>query len=218
MTNSTPKLVAPGGSRAISGNNPVAIGVPSHGEFPFLLDMSPAAVAGGKLLLAGQKGEKIPLGTALDAQGQPTDDPGAAFAGLWLPIGGAKGLGLSYAIDLLCGLITGGSFGLGMKSQFSQASEPSGTGHMMIALRLDTVIAQDELQRRMEEFAASVKASPMRDPSAEMLVPGEAAHRTEVERRANGIPLPGSVYEELRSVGDSLGVSDRLDPAGGPIG
>ena len=50
MTNSTAKLVAPGGSKAITGSNPVAIGVPSHGEFPFLLDMSPAAVAGGKLL------------------------------------------------------------------------------------------------------------------------------------------------------------------------
>jgi L-2-hydroxycarboxylate dehydrogenase (NAD+) len=216
MTNSAPKLVAPGGSKAISGNNPVAIGVPGHDDFPFLLDMSPAAVAGGKLLLAGQKGEKIPLGTALDAQGQPTDDPAAAFAGLWLPIGGAKGLGLSYAIDLLCGLITGGSFGLGMKSQFSQASEPSGTGHMMIALRLDTVIAQDELQLRMEEFVANVKSSPMSDVSAEMLVPGEAAYRTEVERRAHGIPLPRSVHEELRSVGGRLGVSGDLVPDAGP--
>ena len=62
MTNSTPKLVAPGGSKAITGSNPVAIGVPSHGEFPFLLDMSPAAAAGGKLLLAKERGETIPLG------------------------------------------------------------------------------------------------------------------------------------------------------------
>ena len=128
---------------------------------------------------------------ALDAQGEPTDDPGKAFAGQWLPIGGAKGLGLSYAVDLLCGLITGGDFGLGMKSQFSQPTEPSGTGHLMIALRLDAVIAPDELQQRMEEFVADVKASPMRDASAEMLVPGETAHRTEVERRATGIPVPG---------------------------
>jgi LDH2 family malate/lactate/ureidoglycolate dehydrogenase len=214
MTNSTPKLVAPGGSKAISGNNPVAVGVPSNGDFPFLLDMSPAAVAGGKLLLAGQKGEKIPPGVALDAEGRPTDDPAAAFAGQWLPIGGVKGLGLSYAVDLLCGLIPGGPFGLGMKSQFSQSSEPSGTGHMMIALRLDAVITQDELRRRMEEFVTAVKASPMHDASSEMLVPGEAAHRTELERRAHGIPLPAGVYEELRALGELLDVPGGLAPDG----
>ena len=217
MTNSAPKLVAPGGSKAISGNNPVAVGVPSYGDFPFLLDMSPATVAGGKLLLAHQRGEKISLGLALDAEGQPTDDPGAAFAGQWLPIGGAKGLGLSYAVDLLCGLIPGGPFGLGMKSQFSQPSEPSGTGHMMIALRLETVITQDEMRQRMEEFVASVKASPMRDAFSEMLVPGEAAYRSEIERRAHGIPLPGSVFAELRALGERLKVADGLLPDGGPI-
>ena len=215
MTNSTAKLVAPGGSKAITGSNPVAIGVPSRGRFPFLLDMSPAAVAGGKLLMAKERGETIPFGMALDSRGEPTDDPAKAFAGLWLPIGGAKGLGLSYAVDLLCGLITGGDFGLGMKSQFSQPTEPSGTGHLMIALRLDAVITPDELQRRMERFVADVKASPMHDAAEEMLVPGETAYRTEAERRAAGIPVPASVYDELLALGEELGVTEELRPEAG---
>ena len=102
-----------------------------------------------------------------------------------------------------------------MKSQFSQPTEPSGTGHLMIALRLDAVIAPDELQRRMEAFVADVKASPMRDASAEMLIPGETAHRTEVERRVTGIPVPASVYDQLLSLGKELGVADELKPEAG---
>ena len=48
-----------------------------------------------------------------------------------------------------------------------------------------------------------------------MLVPGETAHRTEVERRATGIPVPGSVYDELLSLGEELGVADELKPEAG---
>ncbi len=60
MSNVVAKVVAPGGSRPITGNNPLAVAVPSFGEFPFALDMSLSAAAGGKLLLAAKKGETDP--------------------------------------------------------------------------------------------------------------------------------------------------------------
>ena len=212
MTNTAPKVVAPGGTKPITGSNPLAIGVPSYGEFPFLLDLSLSTAAGGKLLLAREKGEKIPLGWAVDKQGEPTDDPATAFAGYWLPLGGAKGLGLSFAVDVLCGVVTGAAFGLNLRSQYAQAGEPSGTGHLMIALRLEAVIDRDDLGRRMREFFAAVKASPMRDEAGEMLLPGESAHRCERARRAAGIPLPAGLYAELLALGRELGVSAGLPP------
>jgi LDH2 family malate/lactate/ureidoglycolate dehydrogenase len=217
MTNTAPKMVAPGGSRPITGSNPIAIGVPTHDAFPFLLDVSLSTVAGGKLLLAAQRGEKIPLGAAVDREGHPTDDPATAFAGYWLPVGGTKGLGLSFAVDLLAGLITGGVFGLGMKSQYSQAAQPSATGHLMLALRLDAVIDRDELHERMTRFIADVKASPMNDDEGEMLVPGERAARSERLRRAEGIPLQPSLVRELTALAGRLDVDEPL-PVRGPSG
>ena len=214
MSNSTPKMIAPGGGKAITGSNPIAVGVPSGGDFPFVVDVSMSAVAGGKLLLAGKKGGSIPDDWALDKEGRPTSDPAAAFAGLWLPIGGAKGLGLSYAVDLLCGLITGGEFGLGVKSQYAHPTEPSGTGHMMIALRLDGVIAPDELAARMRRYMEDVKASPMTSGADEMLVPGEQAHRLERERRAGGIPLSPEVRRELLALAGRLGLKGDLAAEG----
>ena len=71
MTNVIPNIVAPGGSKPITGNNPIAIAAPTFGEFPFVLDISLSSVAGGKLLLASKKGEKIPLDWATDREGRP---------------------------------------------------------------------------------------------------------------------------------------------------
>ena len=214
MTNTAPKVVAPGGASPITGSNPLAIGVPSHGDFPFLLDISLSTVAGGKLLLARERGEKIPLDWAVDKSGEPTDDPATAFAGYWLPAGGLKGLGLSYAVDILAGVITGAAFGLGMRSQYAQEGEPSGTGHLMIALRLAAIIDADDLTRRMGEFFAAVKSSPMRDDAGEMLLPGESAYRCERARRKAGIPLTPDLHAELLALGRELEVGEGLPVRG----
>jgi LDH2 family malate/lactate/ureidoglycolate dehydrogenase len=101
MTNVIPNMVMPGCSKAVVGNNPIAFAAPTFGDFPFALDISLSAVAGGKLLLASKKKEKIPLDWATDREGRPTDDPDRAFAGFLLPVGGHKGFGLALMVDLL---------------------------------------------------------------------------------------------------------------------
>ena len=211
MTNVTPNVIAPGGSRPVVGNNPLAIAVPTHAEFPFVIDVSCSAVAGGKLLLASKKGERIPLDWATDKEGQPTDDPAKAFAGFLLPMGGFKGLGLAYAVDILCGVVTGGHFGSEMKGMYTHADVPSGTGHMMIAIDPEVILSRAQLADRMRAFTQMVKSSPMRDSRDEMLLPGELEYRSS-QRRATGIPLPAALYEELAILGEDLGVS--LMPAG----
>ena len=197
MTNVIPNVVAPGGSKPITGNNPIAIGVPSFREFPFMLDISLSNVAGGKLLLASKKGEKIPLDWATDKDGRPTDDPDLAFAGFLLPVGGHKGLGLSYVVDILSGLITGGVFQHEMKSMYKHRGEPSLTSHFMIVINPLALMNQDEMEERMDSFYQTIKASPMWDDTREMMLPGEIEYRTAVSRRANGIPLPINLYNEL---------------------
>lgn len=209
-TNVVPNIVAPGGSKPVVGNNPLAIAIPTFGAFPFVLDISLSAVAGGKLLLASKKGEKIPLDWATDSEGQPTDDPDKAFAGFLLPMGGYKGLGLAYAVDVLCGIITGGVFLDQMKGMYKYPDDPSLTGHLMIAINLLAIMSREEMQSRMASFFQTVKASPMWDESKEMLLPGEIEYRTSLERKKNGIPIPPKLYEELVALGREMGVSSAL--------
>jgi LDH2 family malate/lactate/ureidoglycolate dehydrogenase len=71
-------------------------------------------------------------------------------------------------------------------------------------------MAREELQARMDAFVTKIKTSPMWDSTKEMLIPGELEYRTEQARRANGIPLPPALYEELVALGQSLGVTTTL--------
>jgi len=210
MTNVIPNIVAPGGGKPVTGNNPLAIAVPTFSEFPFVLDMSLSKVAGGKLLLAKKRGEKIPLDWATDAEGRPTEDPEEAFDGFLLPMGGYKGLGLSYVVDILSGLITGGVFGDDIKSMYRHRDEPSLTCHFMIAIDPLKLMDKAEMEKRMASFYERVKTSPMWDESKEMYLPGEIEYLTALRRRERGIPISQNLYDELTALGEEMGTGVSL--------
>jgi len=212
MTNVTPNLVVPGGSAAITGNNPIAVGAPTDEGFPFLLDISMSAVAGGKLLLASKNKQKIPLDWATDRDGQFTDDPDKAFAGFLLPLGGHKGFGLSLVVDLLCGVLSGGAFQFAIKSMYKDPDAPSQTGHMMIAINPTVVMERQAFLDRMGTFYRTIKASPMWDGSKEMMLPGEIEHRVETRREEDGIPIPDDLLVELNEMAEQHGMVTRLTP------
>jgi len=186
-------MVAPGGSKPITGNNPIAVAVPTFGEFPFVFDISLSAVSGGKILVAAKNGEQIPLGWATDKEGRPTTDPNIGFKGFLLPMGAHKGFGLSLLVDILCGVITGGSF-----------------AHLMLAINPLFLMSQEQLKDRMAGFFETVKQSPMWDEDNEMLLPGEIEYRKEKERLSGGIPIPEPLYDELVQLGKDLDLDRTL--------
>jgi len=214
MSNVAPNMVMTGGSRPITGNNPIAVAVPTFSEFPFVLDISLSAVAGGKLLVAAKNGDEIPLGWATDSEGRPTTDPNVGFNGFLLPVGGHKGFGLSLLVDILCGVITGGSFQHQLKSMYRYPTDPSNTAHLMIVLNPMALMSKTQMKERMADFITTVKESPMWDPASEMLVPGEIEHRKEQERLREGIPVPAKLYEELAAFGRELKLDATLTNGG----
>jgi len=207
MSNVIPNIVAPGGSKPITGNNPVAIGVPRFDDFPFVLDISLSNVAGGKILLASKKGEKIPTDWATDKNGRPTDDPNDAFAGFLLPVGGHKGLGLSYIVDILSGLITGGVYQYDIKSMYKHKDDPSLTCHFMIVINPLILMSREEMATRMADFCQTIKQSPMWNDAQEMMIPGEIEERMAQSRRESGIPIPPALYEELAALSEQHGIA-----------
>ena len=210
MTNVKPLIVAPGASQPVTGNNPIAFAIPTYGDFPFVLDMSLSVVAGGKLTLAIKKKEKIPMDWATDKEGRPTDDPQKAFDGYLLPMGGHKGLGLSYVVDILSGVITGGVFSKEMKSMYANPEEPSLTGRFFIAIDISRIITEEAMKERMAIFKDNLKSTPMWQEGAEMLLPGEIEYRKEKERKEQGIPVPITTYEELMELAKEYDVKSPL--------
>ena len=106
-TNSTARVAPPGGSTPILGTNPMAMAVPSRdGGVAFQFDYSTSAVALGKITMANAAGESIPVGWAVDADGNDTTDPAEALKGSLVSTGGYKGYGLGLMVELLASALT----------------------------------------------------------------------------------------------------------------
>jgi len=107
FTNASPVVAPPGGNKAVIGTNPIAMSVPGDGKMAMHFDFSTSAVALGKITMAKAAGEAIPLGWAVDADGQPTTDPEAALKGALVSAGGYKGWGFGLMAELLAAGMTG---------------------------------------------------------------------------------------------------------------
>ena len=99
------------------GTNPIAIAAPAGRFGAFCLDMATSTIPRGRIEVAARRGETLPVGWAIDADGRPALTPEAALAGALHPLGGEeatagyKGYGLSLAVDLLTGVLGGAAFG-----------------------------------------------------------------------------------------------------------
>lgn len=189
FTNASRAMPPWGGREAFLGTSPFAAGAPSGNELPFDLDMSPAVAARGKIRRAARRGEKIPLGYALDAQGRPTTDPNAALdGGVVQPIGGPKGSGISMFMDIMGGLISGAACAGDVGNQFLDWDRPQNVGHFFFAMKPDLFMPKDEYLKRMDTLVQRVHAGPTAEGVDEILMPGERERRFETTRRRTGLP------------------------------
>ena len=109
MTNATPVVAPPGGTKRVIGTNPIAFSVPDGaGGVAMQFDQSTTAVAFGKITMARAAGKSIPEGWAVDKEGRPTTDPAAAMEGSLVSTGGYKGWGFGLMAEILTAGLTGG--------------------------------------------------------------------------------------------------------------
>ena len=108
VANAPACVAPPGGSKKVVGTNPIAMSIPNRdGGVAFQFDQSTTVVIIGKIRIAADAGEKIPMDWAVDKNGQPTDDPHAALEGSLAFSGGYKGFGISLMVELLASAVTG---------------------------------------------------------------------------------------------------------------
>ena len=159
FANSPAAMPAAGGKHAIFGTNPVAAIFPravapdGSARTPLMIDLSLSEVARGKLMVAASKGQSIPLGWAVDAQGQPTTDPAAGMAGAMLPLGAAtssKGAMLALMVELLVSAVIGAHFGYEASSFFVEEGNRPGIGQAFIVIDPGALAGRDSFFARVE--------------------------------------------------------------------
>ena len=191
--------VAPWGSRVpYFGTNPLSVAIPAGQELPVVLDMATSVAAWGKIILAAQKGEPIPAGWAVDAEGEVTTDAAKALKGALIPFGGPKGSGISLIIDVLVGILTGASYGPYVGDLYKNLDNPQNVGQMMAAVAIDRFSDINEFKHRMDKMIREIKSLPRAKGVSEVLLPGEIETRNQQRREKEGIPLPPATVSELQ--------------------
>ncbi|HEU0204136.1 MAG TPA: Ldh family oxidoreductase [Burkholderiaceae bacterium] len=193
FSNSPAAMPAAGGRHPIFGTNPIAAIFPRRGE-PLMIDLSLSEVARGKLMVAAKEGRSIPLGWALDREGEPTTDPKAGLEGSMLAIGAAsssKGAMLALVVELLVTALTGANFGCEASSFFVDEGNRPRIGQAFMAIDPGALTGQQAYFDRIEVLITEM----LKD--AEVRLPGA---RREVLRRtaaAEGLVLGNALAAAL---------------------
>jgi uncharacterized oxidoreductase len=201
--------VAPyAGRDARFGTNPCCIAIPLPGEPPFVLDYATSAVAQGKLRVAHNKGEKVPLGLLIDTEGNATQDPRFAVVppfGAMQPFGGYKGSGMAIACELLGGALTGGGTWHHPESDQQRVLN----GMLAIVLdptRLGTV---DAFQREAREFLDWLRQARPAPGFDKVRIAGEPEREKLAQRRREGIAVDATTWKEIEGAAAKVRLSQE---------
>jgi LDH2 family malate/lactate/ureidoglycolate dehydrogenase len=198
VTSNGPKAVAPyGAAEAFLGTNPIAVGMPlgRHGEL--VLDMSTSAMPREQIRIAAAAGREIPPGMAVDPAGRPTTDAAAAMAGSVLPVGGAKGSGLSLMVALLAGLVCDAEFDDEIGSMYRDFDRPQNLGQVFVVIDPGLLGPREESLARVQSFVDRLHALRAAQGSDGVWFSGERGTQRARRRRAEGIPLRPAVLADL---------------------
>lgn len=194
FANSPAAMPVPGGRRPLLGTNPVAAAFPRRAAPPLLVDLALAEAARGKIMLAAREGRAIPAGWALDAEGNPTTDPGAALSGAMLAIGGPKGAALALVVELLCVALGGAGYAFEADSFFAPSPNPPRLGQALLALDPGALTGPDAFAERMEAMVAAMLAD------TGVRLPGARREALRAAARRDGIAVPPALLIELHAL------------------
>jgi (2R)-3-sulfolactate dehydrogenase (NADP+) len=192
FTNSTPAIAPVGGRTPVIGTNPISFAVPGKlNKIAFLIDQSASAVTWTAVKLAADEGRAIPLGWALDAEGQSTTDPARGLVGSMAPAGGYKGFGAGLIVEVMCAALAGAKRGPEMGSFMANDSKPIGCGQFFIALE-PKAFSGGTFTKQVAALAKSITGQ-------------DGARLPNARREANqkrlakeGLPIDRVLYEKLK--------------------
>ncbi|MDH5287766.1 MAG: Ldh family oxidoreductase [Betaproteobacteria bacterium] len=191
LGNSPAAMPAAGGRTPLFGTNPIAAVFPRRDAAPLAIDLSLSEVARGKLMVAAKEGKAIPLGWALDRDGNATTDPKAGLEGSMLPMGGAKGAMLALAVELLVTALTGAALGFEADSFFVDAGNRPRIGQAFLVVDPAALAGRESYLERVETLVAAMLAD------AGVRLPGARRNALAAKAAAEGIEIPQALSDQL---------------------
>jgi len=202
-----------GGVEMLLSTNPIAVAIPAREEPPIVLDMATTVAAYGKVKTAAQRGETMPVGWMIDAEGNPLTDPQRADEGFLLPIGGYKGYGLSLVFGLLAGTLNGAACGRDVVDFNRDDVTPTNTGQAIVAIDVARFMPLAEFGRAVDAVIRDIRGSKRMRGVDRIRLPGEQSQAVFQDRSLHGVPLGRELRAQLQRLAADLGIAPL---AGGP--
>ncbi|MEI6497045.1 MAG: Ldh family oxidoreductase [Actinomycetota bacterium] len=192
FANSSSLMVAWGGKRPFFGTNPIAWAAPRAGGDPVVADLSSSTVAWVTVNAAAQRGEPIPLGWALDVDGQPTTDAQAALAGSMTPAAGHKGSALALLVDVMSGGVAGSNFSHEASGFGGNEGGPPDVGQVVLAIDPSATMGAGFVGRIEADLLAMVSEPGVR-------LPGDNRLASRAHTAVHGVEVPDDLMALLIS-------------------
>lgn len=206
--NDTPSVAAAGSRGAVLGSNPLAWAAPVPGGDPVFLDIATAAVAGGKVYAAVQRGEPIPPGWLVDDRGLATTD-GSLYpdrASL-APMAGHKGFGIAMLAEWLSAILPGGAVTTQVGSwMFGPPGDPSRHNAGFVVIDVAAIAGPEAYAAAMARFAAEVRGAAPAEGTDRVRLPGDLEWERHRRAAVEGIPLPADVRSKLAEAARMVGL------------
>ena len=210
MTNATPLLVPTFAREPYLSTAPIAIAIPAGDQWPMVLDMATTTVSWGKVEIARRAEKPIPSGWAYDRAGNITTNPNEAVAltplGSSRDLGNQKGYGLALFVDVLCGQLAGANWSRYISGSRDAEPQPSNTGHAFMAWRIDAFRPLAEFLGGMDAMLGELRAAEPAPGHERVYVPGDPERIAEADRLERGVPVNPKVLDDLRQIGQEVGV------------
>ncbi len=206
-TNALPTMAPWGGAQRLLGINPLGLGIPAGDEWPIVYDAAFSASAHGKIRVYQQRGQALPEGWALDANGHPTTDPAAAIDGLLLPIGEFKGANLAFIMGILSSMLSGASYGTELGDMYAGPSAGC-DGHFVSAIRIEAFEDPSRFKARVDAAVRELHSTQLAPGFDRVYAPGEKEFLCERDYREHGIPLTRQTLDDVLATARALDIED----------
>ncbi|MFW6149275.1 MAG: Ldh family oxidoreductase [Atribacterota bacterium] len=219
-TNAVPLVAPTFGVKRMIGTNPIAIGMPSDEEFPFLLDMATSVKAMGKVTYLESCGKNLPDGWITNDEGKViTNSPGVTRQvydkkAALLPLGGQgeetagyKGYGLATVVEILCSALSGGAYLSQLEINKNGNPQDGAMGHFFMAMNISSFIELESFKKNVGDILRELRFSKKAPGAERIYTAGEKEYLAWIERKEKGIPINREVQKEILAMQKELNLS-----------
>ena len=193
FTNAPASIAPSGGATPVVGTNPFSIAAPGADGPAVLIDQSASTIAKSEVMKHAREGKPIPVGWALDADGNPTTDPNVGLKGSMAPSGGYKGVGVALLTEIMAAAMTGATLGIDASPFSGTAGGPPKTGQFFMAIDPGATSA-GAFAQRMEALVGAVKAQDGAH------LPGDGRGAARKRAATEGVAVNVATLEKIEAI------------------